>query len=351
MKAYSPLRLLFVMALLTSAPVYADVRTLRVDAQSMAVVHTAEATLEAINQVTVSAQMPGRILELRVDAGDRVERGDLLLRIDSAETDQALASADAAVAQAQAVRANAKTDYDRAQSLVQRNFISQSAVDQAKATFEATDAALRAARAVRSQTAVVLGYADVASPITGIVAERHVESGEMAQPGMPLVTVFDPLAMRAVVDVPQGRLADFGADALGAIGASVELPESGRRVQAVGVTVMPAADVRTHTLRVRVELPANLEGVSPGMFARVHFITGQSQRIAVPATAILRRSEVTAVYVVDARRAFSMRQIRLGKALQDGTIEVLAGLSGGEEIALDPVQAGIVARAARADGR
>lgn len=341
-------RLLLILALVASAPVLADLPTLRVEARPIAVVHAAEATLEAVNQVTVSAQMPGRIIELRVDAGASVHRGNLLLRIDSAEAGQAVAGADAAVAQAQAARVSARAEYDRAQSLAQRNFISQSAVDQAKAAFEAADAQLRAARAGRSQATVVLGYADIVSPISGIVSERHVESGEMAQPGMPLVTVFDPSAMRAVVDVPQGRLADLALDS---IGATVELPASGRRFEATRVIVMPAADARTHTLRVRVELPADLDGVLPGTFARVHFTTGEAVRIVVPASAVVRRSEVTGVYVVDPRRAFSLRQIRLGEQVDDGMVEVLAGLSGGEEIALDPVQAGIVARAARAAGR
>lgn len=348
MKIKHTLRFLLVLALVASVPVHADLPTLRVEALPTAVVHAAEATIEAVNQVTISAQTPGRIIELRMDAGDRVQRGDLLLRIDSAEAGQAVAGAEAAVAQAQATRISAKTEYDRAQSLATRNFISQSAVDQAKAAFEAADAQLRAARAGRSQATVVLGYADIAAPVSGIVAERHVEVGEMAQPGMPLVTVFDPSAMRAVVDVPQGRLANLALDS---IGATVELPASGRRIQATRVIVMPAADARTHTLRVRVELPADLDGVLPGTFARVHFTTGEAVRILVPASAVVRRSEVTGVYVVDSRHAFSLRQIRLGNAVDGDMVEVLAGLSGGEEIALDPVQAGIVARAARASGR
>lgn len=339
---------LFLLALVASATVHADLPTLRVEARPTAVVHVAEATLEAVNQVTVSAQTSGRVTELRVDAGDRVQRDDLLLRIDSAAAGQVVAGADAAVAQAQAAQIRTKAEYDRAQSLGARNFISQSAVDQAKAAFAAADAQLRVARAGRSQAAVVLSYADVASPVSGIVAERHVESGEMAQPGMALVTVFDPSAMRAVVDVPQGRLGNLALDA---IGASVELPASGRRIQATRVIVMPAADARTHTLRVRVELPADLDGALPGMFARVHFTAGEAVRIVVPETAIVRRSEVTGVYVVDPRHAFSLRQIRLGQPVGDGMIEVLAGLSGGEEIALDPIQAGIVARAARVPGR
>jgi len=347
-KPLSRLAVLLASVLVMSAAAWADVPTARVEVRHSASVHAAEATIEAVNQVTLSAQLAGRVVELRVDAGDPVTTGERLLRIDASEASQALAGADAAVAQARAGLANARAEYDRVRTLAERGFISESGVDQTRTAFEAAEAQLRAAQAGRGQAGVVLGYADIAAPLTGIVAERHVEPGEMAQPGMRLLTVFDPAAMRAVVDVPQSRLAGIEP---GSLIASVELPDSGRRLQATRVTVMPAADARTHTLRIRIDLPADLDGVMPGAFARVYFTAGDTTRIVVPASAVLRRSEVTGVYVVDPRTAFSLRQIRLGQPLDDGMVEVLAGLNGGEEIALDPIQAGIVVRAARAAGR
>lgn len=336
------------VAMLLIAPAHADLPTVRAETRSTALGYTAEATLEAINQTTVSAQMPGRVVELGVDAGDTVSAGERLLRIDASEASQVVAGADAAVSQAQALQTNARLDYERVRSLAERGFVSQSSVDQARSALDAADAQLRAARAGRGQAVTVLGYADVVSPFAGTVSERHVEPGEMAQPGMALITLYDPSAMRAVVDVPQGR---FSAIELDSLGASVEFPDTGRRVTAIGVSVLPAADARTHTLRIRVELPPDLEGVLPGAFARVHFSAGTTDRIVVPRAAVVRRSEVTGVYVTDPRTGFSLRQIRVGEPVGDDMIEVLAGLAGGEEIALDPVQAGIIARAARAAGR
>jgi hypothetical protein len=105
-------------------------------------------------------------------------------------------------------------------------------------------------------------------------------------------------------------------------------------------------------VRVRVDLPAGTDGVLPGSFARVHFFSadtaGQAALVLVPAAAVLRRGELTAVYVADAQGGFALRQIRAGQAVgPQGEIEVLAGLAGGEMVALDPVQAGIAARVAR----
>lgn len=338
-----PLAALVAAILLAAMPAFADLPTVRVEARPTPLALAAEATLEAVRQVTVAARVPGRIVALAVDAGDAVARGTELVRIDAAEAEQALAAAQAGVAQAEAALANARAEHARATSLLARNFVSQSVVDQTRTALASADAQLRAARAVREQAGTVRGYTTIVAPLAGIVAARHVEPGEMAMPGAPLLTIFDPAAMRAVIDVPQARLAGLAADALA---AQVELVDSGRRIAAQRVVVLPAADARTHTLRLRVELPAGVEGVMPGMFARVHLATGEALRVRVPAAAVVRRSELTAVYVVGAQGRITLRQIRAGERHADGTIEVLAGLVGGEEIALDPVAAGIAARAA-----
>ncbi|MBI1907778.1 MAG: efflux RND transporter periplasmic adaptor subunit, partial [Rhodocyclales bacterium] len=320
----------------------------RVEPRPVAATHVADATLEAVSRATIAARVSGRILAMAVDAGDRVRAGEVLARIDMEEAAQALAAARARVAETDAAVLNARAAHARALDLFARKFVSQAALDQARLGLDAAHAQAQAARAERDRAAAALDYGVIVAPQDGVVATRHAEAGEMAQPGMPLLTLFDPRALRAVVDLPLARL---GADASAGLEASVELPDSGRRVAATRVTVLPAADARTHTVRARVDLPPDLVGVVPGQYARVHFATGQHQAIRVPVAAIVRRSEITAVYVADARRAFTLRQIRVGSSYPDGTAEVLAGLAGGEDVALDPVAAGIAAHAARTAAR
>lgn len=326
----------------------AELATVVVTPRAVAVTHSIDATIEAVRQVTLAAQVPGRIVALNADAGDRVEKGAILVRIDAAEATQAVAGAEAAVAQAEANLLNAKAAHERTARLIERRFVSPAALDEAKAARDAAAAQLHAARAGRGQAGAVQGYTSLGSPLAGLVAERHVEQGDMAQPGRPLLTVFDPTAMRAIVDVPQFR---FESAAATVPKARVELPESGRWFDSAIVTVLPAADPRTHTVRVRVDLPPEAAGLLPGMYARVHFSTGEAPRVAVPAGAILRRGELTGVYVADGNGGFTLRQIRAGEVLADGGVEVLAGLAGGEKVALDAVQAGVVARAANSAGR
>jgi RND family efflux transporter MFP subunit len=335
---------------------HAEVPTVRIESRASVPVVVAEATIEAVQQSTLAAQMPGRILALAVDAGDRVSKGQVLVRIDPAEAAAAVAAADAGIAQAQTGLANARAEYARARSLVERKFLSQSALDGARTQFEAAEAQLGAARAQREQVVTVRGYAEVSSPLDGVVAARHIEAGEMAQPGRNLLTIYNPAQMRAVADLAPQRLAELGS---GPLRASVELPASGRTIEAAAVTVLPAADARTHTVRVRVDLPVGTADLLPGSFARVHFHGTPAAAAAsgdipagplvIPAAAVLRRGELTAVYAADAQGSFTLRQIRLGRTLQGGeTVEVLSGLRGDETLALDPVQAGIQSRAASA---
>ena len=301
----------------------------------------AEATLEAVQQATVAAQVSGRILETRVDAGARVRKGEVLMRIDTREQDQAVAAAGAGKAAAEARLVEARASYERTRSLRDKNFISASALDQARAALDAAQAQVNAARAGQAQQEAGRSFATVTAPMDGIVAQRLAEVGDMAQPGRALLSVYAPGNLRAVADVPQARLAELAKPGLT---ARIELPEAGRWIEGGAVVLLPAADARTHTAQLRISLPPGAPGVLPGMAARVHVAVGEAPRLSLPAAAVLRRGEVTGVYVADGKGGFQLRQLRLGSPQEDGSLEVLAGLKGGETIALDPVRAGLVRR-------
>ena len=282
----------------------------------------AESLVEAVQQAVVGAQVAGRVLEVKADAGQVVKKGDLLMRIDAREAEEAVRAAAAQYA-------NAKVSYERSKSLRDQKFLSQAAVDKAKADFDAASANRAAAGASQS-------HATIVSPINGIVARRHAELGDMATPGKPLFTIYEPGSLRVTASVPQYRLKDMRSVKT----ARVEFPELGKWVEAVKVQILPTADAATHVSQVRVTLP-DVSEATPGMFARVHFVIGQSEKLTVPATAVLRRGEVAAVYVQTADNRLSLRQLRLGDAVGQGEIEVLAGLSAGDRVITDPVKAAI----------
>ena len=303
--------------------------------------YSTEATVEAVKQSTIAAQVSGRVSAVNFDAGDYVKAGTVIVRLSAQELSSAVAGSQAQVAQAAATLANAQANYQRQQQLFQQKFISQAAMDRATAEFHAAEAAARAARAGVGQTTAVSSYTVITAPYSGMVAARHVEVGETVTPGKPLMTGFDPKDMRVIANIPQYKLAEVKA----APRVAVEIPSLNKWIDATGVTVLPAADTATHTVKVRINLPANLAGVIPGMFARAHFSVGSARKLSIPSSAVVRRSEITAVYVVRQNKV-SLRQIRLGLPDARGQVEVLAGLNPGDVIALEPVKAGIYAKSA-----
>jgi RND family efflux transporter MFP subunit len=282
----------------------------------------AESLVEAVQQATVGAQVAGRVLEVRADAGQSVKKGDVLMRIDAREAAEAARAAEAQYA-------NARVSYDRTKSLVTQKFMSSAALDKAKADLDAAAANRSAAGAGQS-------HATIVAPMTGIIARRHAEMGDMATPGKPLFTIYQPGTLRVTASIPQYRLRAMRDVKT----ARVEFPELGKWVDAVKVQVLPTADAATHVSQVRVTLP-DVPEATPGMFARVHFITGQSEKLTVPASAVLRRGEVAAVYAQLPDGSLSLRQLRLGEPVGQGEIEVLAGLVAGDKVVTDPVRAGI----------
>ncbi len=321
----TPIRILTLALLLGAATAQAQAPDrIVLQPHDVDLTYPAEAVIEAVKQTTVAAQVQGRVVDVRVDAGQRVKAGELLMRIDEREAAQNLAGAQAGLI-------NAEANVKRMRNLFAQKFISQAALDKAEADY-------KAAAAVAGQAGTVASFSNITAPISGIVAQRQIELGDMATPGRPLLTLFEPKGLRAVAEIPQSKLADVRRSAR----AQVEFPELGQWVQASRVEILPTADPLSHGVRARVYLPDGTAGVIPGVFARVHFVVGKARKLTVPAAAVLRRGEVSAVYVLAQERAPSLRQVRLGEPMAGGELEVLAGLSAGETIALDPVKTGIL---------
>jgi RND family efflux transporter MFP subunit len=296
----------------------------------------AEGTVEAVRQSTVAAQVAGQIIELKVKVGDRVKAGQVLLRIDPRSAEQALSGSRSQVVEAQAMLANAQRSYQRSQQLYAQKFISKAALDQAELDYRATEARVAALQANAGQASTARTFTTITAPYAGVVAALPVEVGDMATPGRALLTVFDPAAMRVTATLPQSAVAAIKLQ----MPAQVEFPALKRLVATRQITLIPLADSRTHSSRLRLEL-GEVDGLLPGQFARAYFATGVSRKLVIPEAAVLRRSEVSAVYVLAADGRPQLRQVRLGETAGDGWVEVLAGLREGERIAQQPVLAGL----------
>jgi len=289
--------------------------------------------VEAVNQATVSAQTSGRIAELPFDVNDYVEAGDVLMRFTDTEQKAALARAEAALQEANARLAEANQEFERFSKMIENNSVSQSRFDQSRANRDAAQARLNAARSGVETAKQQLEYTVIRAPYAGIVSKRHVELGELVSPGQPVISGLSLESLRVNVDVPQSMF-----HSVRTIGKAVVYVDD-ERIAAESMTFFPVADSAANTFRVRVNLPDGAATLYPGIFIKVGFVVGETQRLLVPREAVVRRSELSGIYVADGDD-IALRQVRLGRKVGN-SIEVLAGLSEGEVVATDPVAAGI----------
>lgn len=328
------------LAAALAAPVHAAPASLQVATvtqQDAAGSASYDGVVEAVRHTTMAAQVAGAVVDLRVQPGDRVSRGQVLLRIDARAALQGQAASSAQVEAARSQLDVATREYERQKRLASKQYISQAQLERAEAQYRATAAQLRAQIANASATRIQAGFYVVRAPYDGIVSDVPVMLGDMAAPGRTLLVMYDPSALRVTASLPQSALAQVQAGQP----ARIELPglpDARRWVTQKQVQVLPTLDATTHSAQLRAPLPAGLAGVTPGMFARVWMPTKGAAgegRLYVPASALVRRAELTGVYVIARSGQPLLRQVRTGRA-EGGRIEILSGVAAGERVALNP---------------
>lgn len=312
--------------------------TLKVEsAAGGALTKSLDGRVEAIRQATLSSQVPGTILEVMVRAGDRVQAGQPLVRIDARAAQLNAAGVEA---QRQAAEVNlsiAKKELERQEALYKKQYISQGALDRAQAAFDAAQAQATALQAQSRAASTQADFYVVEAPYSGVISAITALPGDMAMPGRALMDIYDPGALRVTSSVPESLLGALSGR-LGAL--RIELPGLGTALRApLRAELLPQVG-QSQTAELRLSLGSVPSTILPGSFARVWIpATGHSNTASgtpeIPDSAVLLRGELTAVYVVDANGRPQLRQVRLGRS-RDGRVEVLAGLRVGETIAQDP---------------
>jgi RND family efflux transporter MFP subunit len=296
-----------------------------------------DGVIEAVNQATVAAQTGGRVVELPFDVGDYVQKGAVIARFTAREQRARTDAGNAAVAEARARLAEAQVEFDRIQGIYERRLVAKARFDQASADLESARARADAAEAARVEAREGLGYTAIRAPYSGIVLARHVRIGETVAVGKPIMTGLSLEHLRVIVDIPERQVLPLRKHRR----ARVILPD-GESVPVEELRIPPGADPQTHAFRVLATLPAGEHPAFPGTLVKVAFVSGADSRLLVPANALVRRNELTAVYVIGAAEEISLRYTKAGSPVTDGRIPILAGLADGERVATDPIAAAIV---------
>ena len=336
-----------------------QVATVRVDMTDLPSAFEAGGIVRARATALIASRVMAPITTVRVRAGDRVKRGAVLVTLEARDVDANKARADAAsVAAADTMRAAegdlraaesavtlARLTHDRMASLHATRSATTEELDRAVASLAGAEAQLSsgrarlaaatagrdAAQAAAEAAGVATTYATLTAPFDGIVTERNADAGTMATPGMPLVTVEDPLRYRLEVQLDEARA---GAVRLGQrVGVRFDqtidtLPTEGTVVEIARV------DPASHAFLVKLDLPSSIP-VRSGLFGRARFPAPSRRVLAVPTSAIVTHGQLTFVYVVDMDSRARLRPISIGSAAGD-RVEVLAGLRAGDVIVSQP---------------
>ncbi len=326
---------LWALALSASAWAGPQVPVLTVGPQAVNAGYELDGVVEAVRQATVSAQATGRVASVRVKVGDRVKAGQVLATIDDRDTQTGVARSQAQVAQAEAELANALANVQRTRDLRRQGFVSQAALDVAESQYQAAQAGRQGAGAGAQQARLAQSFTQVTAPFDGHVLETLAQAGDLAVPGKPIATVYAPQPLRVVVQVP------ISMAPLSRAAQRVEFMAGGQWAQPAAQQGVGAADPVSQTLTWKLDVgPQAAAQLLPGQPTRVRVVGGAVQRLVVPATAVLRRGELTAVYVAG-DKGFVLKAVRLGADQGAAGFEVLAGLKAGDAVAVNAVQAGL----------
>lgn len=320
--------------LLITAPALpaADLQTLALQPQSVPILRPFDGQVEAINAATVSGQTSGRVAEILFDVGDAVPAGAKILSLVSEDQQGGLQQAQAALADARAGLNVDRLELQRIEALFAKGVVSKAEQERAQGRVTSREAQVKNAEGALRRAQQQMAYTTVQAPFAGVVSERHIELGEAVAPGTPLMSGFDPDHLRVVVDIPQSISAQVRMQP----NAQVD-PGNGNLIAPAQVQVYPAAHALNGSVKVRLNLPEGSHGLLPGQWVKVAFELGEEAQLLIPRSALLQRSQLSAVYVQTAT-GIELRNVRVGKQRGD-QIEISAGLSAGDVVVLNPLQA------------
>ncbi len=308
--------------------------TLNVESRAVPETRWFDGTVEAVKKTTVSAQISSRIIEIGFDVGDFVEAGQVIARFDPAEPAAAVLQAEASLSEALVTREGAKKEFSRLQKLYADRTVSRAQFDNAAVNLDAAKAREAAAKAALGKAREHLQYTEVKAPYSGLVTARYVELGELANPGQKLMSGVSLDELRVSTSVPQRF-----ANSIRQAGLARIIDDTGNIIDSSRLTVFPIANDINHTVNVRAALESNSTDLFPGMLVRVGFQTGESVRIQIPESAIVKRGELVGVYRLTDSDQVRLQQVRTGRSDSDSGVEIVSGLVAGDRIAIDALAA------------
>lgn len=291
-------------------------------------------TIRAVHETTIGSKLLARVVDVQLKAGQKVHKGDVLIRLDDADLQAKLKQASAAVTSAQAAHAQALRDEKRYGELLKSNAASRQDYEKTATAVQSTEADLLRAKEIVNEVQATLEWATVRTPMDGTVIDKKVDVGDLVIPGQSLVTLFDPSRMQLVASVRESLAHRLE------VGQSIGVNLEGINKLCTGTIseIVPEAQVSSRAFQVKVTGPCPA-GVYTGMFGRVMIPLEEEQILVVPRRAVHSVGQLELVDVVNQQRA-SRRAVRTGRIFAED-VEVLSGLQDGEHVVVSAESAAV----------
>jgi len=290
---------------------------------------TASGKIEAVNNVTLSTRTSGYVDNIYVKVGDKVRKGDLLISINNADLKAKRAQVNAGIIETKAAYNIAEKDYNRYKNLFAKNSASQKEMDDMTANFEMAKARLEASNEMMNEINAQFKYVDIKAPFSGVVTTKFIETGDLANPGMPLISVESPEKFEVTVMVAESEISQVKKE------TTVEMLVKSINKTLTGVVseVSTSANNTGGQYLVKITLNKTDAAILSGMYTNVKFPSNKktaTNKVLIPLDVIVKNGQLRGVYTVSQNNTAILRWLRLGKTFGN-EIEVLSGLNADEQ--------------------
>ncbi len=310
----------------------------KLEGQATDVVHEIEkdyieetvGTLKAASRSVISSKILATIQEIRVSAGDFVKAGDLLVTLNTRELEARLQQANERLNGSQAAAREAKSDFERNSRLWEQQAISQREYEESNRKLKVAEADERRAEQEVDEANALLSYSKITAPKSGRIVDRTAEPGDMAQPGKPILTLYDSESLRLETPVLEHLAVKLK---IGQV-LTVHVDSVDKEFAATIDEIVPQADAASRSFLVKASLPRS-GNLYEGMYGRLRIPAGSRHHLCLSTAAIRRIGQLEFVDVVLEDDSLQRRLIKTGRLGMPGRIEVLSGLEAGEKVVLE----------------
>jgi RND family efflux transporter MFP subunit len=284
--------------------------------------------IQASNSSDLSTRIMGYVDKVNVNVGDKVNKGQLLVSINNVDLQAKRAQVNASITEAKAALLNAKKDYERFNNLYAKNSATQKELDDMTANFEMAKARVEGANQMMNEINAQFKYSNITAPFNGIITAKNIEVGDMANPGVPLISIETPGDLEVVAMVPETEISQIKK------GTKVEVlvKSIDTTVEGKVIEVSPSAKYTGGQYLVKINIDKSDDKLLSGMFTTVQFpITSKvkTEMVLIPQESIIKYGELSGIYTVSQSNTALLRWLRLGRTYGN-QVEVLAGLQADE---------------------